>query len=101
MFAHQPSVGQKEKDRTIERPAVTFDDTDDQEDPAIACSLSQGVTSWTGYVHSAFVIAPEIISPLGGSKANPGTEVQTCGITGYKRFREDNQFRSFLSRPAY
>jgi hypothetical protein len=75
MFAHEASLWGKEKDCTIERSAVTLDDTDDQENSGIARSLPQSLTGWTRHIHSAFVIAPEILTSFWRAEANPRTEV--------------------------
>jgi hypothetical protein len=98
MFAHEPTVRRKEKDRTIERSAVPLNDTYDQENLGIPGSLPQGITGRTRHIHSAFIIAPEILTPFSCAEANPGTEVQTYGIGGYKGLGDDHQSRSFSGR---
>ena len=65
MLAQVVPVRGEEQDRTIERPAVAFDDSDDEVDGMVTSNLGELGDRRTRDVDGAFLVAAEPLSPFG------------------------------------
>ena len=94
VLAEIAAVGTKKKRRAVQRPAVAFDDADDQVHPVRARHPRQPIDRRAGDVDRTLPVAAELLAAGIGARTDDGAKVQPARIGRDERLGKQRQPRA-------
>src|SRR5262249_33297235 len=95
MLSQEPSIRAEEQHATVERAAITFDDSDNKIDAVVARGLSEFFDCGAGNVHATVPVSAEDGRALIGTGTHDGAKIEASRVAGNKRLREKDESSVF------